>query len=314
MKILVVDDDPVILSLVPAILRQEGHYDICVAASGNAAMEILSFSNERFDVLILDIEMPEMNGIQLCENIRKIPDYRRTPIIMLTAKSDSKSIESAFSAGANDYITKPFDVKAIGTRIQIAERMMRDSCKFFTVEALPGFLPEKFGSYDFDAADAVMIQGLEQHTDPFSLGNYLSQLARDRIDETSVFALRINAFDILHDEFSGRDALRVLAEVSRLISAVTSDKRLLDAYIGSGVFMCIATDDLVNVWLDVEDRIDTAFRQLKLIENAGLGDIFSITMGRPIRPNSSKTQRVRPTFDRALMQLDKRNKINLMAN
>jgi len=63
MKILVVDDDPVILDLLPTVLRQEGHQDISAATSGVGALDILSRSHDAFDVLVLDIMMTEMDGI-----------------------------------------------------------------------------------------------------------------------------------------------------------------------------------------------------------------------------------------------------------
>jgi CheY-like chemotaxis protein len=105
MRFLVVDDDPIVLKLIPMVLRQEGHEDIRVASTGMAALGILSNAIDPFDAILLDIEMPEMNGIDVCARIRQMPGYRSIPIIMLTARSDTGSIESAFSAGANDYIT-----------------------------------------------------------------------------------------------------------------------------------------------------------------------------------------------------------------
>lgn len=306
MKFLVVDDDPIVRDLVSVILQQEGHTDIQTANSGMAALEVISQSSGPFDVLLLDIDMPEMNGIEACAKIRQIPAYSRTPIIMLTARSDIGSIESAFSAGANDYITKPFSISSITARTKIAQRMMSENLKVFTYESLTDTLPKPFGEHDFDVAEPVVISDLSQHTDPFSLGNYLSQLGKQRVIETSVFALKIDNFSLLHDELSGREMLSIIAEVSNAISSAAADKRFLNAYFGSGTFMCIANADLTDGWADVEQSICSILSPLHPIREVPLLDTLSITMGRPLRPYLSKTQRVRRTFDRAQVQMDRR--------
>ena len=233
---------------------------------------------------------------------------------MLTAKSDASSIESAFSAGANDYITKPFDIESIATRTHIAERMMRETCKVFTRDSLSDCLPGPFGQHDFDFAEPIVFNDLNHHTDPFSLGNYLSQLAQQRVTETSVFALKIDTFDLLYDELTGRDLLLIIAAVSNSISTATADNRLLNAYVGSGIFLCIAPDDLVDAWVEVEENISAILKELSPIRKAELLDTFSVTMGRPVRPYLSKTQRVRRTFDRAKVQLSRRLNANMVAN
>jgi len=306
MKFLVVDDDPIVLDLVSTVLRQEGHVDVTTVASGEAALGLLRVSEDPFDLLILDVEMPEMSGIEVSAKIRQIPSYRRTPIIMLTARSDTDSIESAFSAGANDYITKPFAISSIGARTQIAKRMMGEDCKVFTYQSLVDTLPGPFGMHDFDLDEPVVINDLSQHTDPFSLGNYLSQLAQQRVAETSVFALKIDNFDVYHDELPGREALLMIAAMSDAIAKVAANTRLLNAYFGSGAFMCISNNQLVDDWLEVEAKIEAIFSQFKPTNGGSFSSPLTITMGRPHRPYLSKTQRVRRTFERAKLQMDRR--------
>lgn len=74
-NILIVDDDPMVLDLISLVLYQDGDNSISVAASGEAALDALRYSEERFEILVLDIEMPDMNGVELCANIRKIQEY-----------------------------------------------------------------------------------------------------------------------------------------------------------------------------------------------------------------------------------------------
>ncbi len=306
MKILLVDDDPVILDLLQLVLRQEDHHHVEVVASGAGALDILSRAEDAFDILILDIAMPEMDGVCLCEKVRKMPAYRSTPIIMLTAKVDVDTIESAFAAGANDYITKPFDIKGIGYRIQVAERMMRESHRVFTDYSPTRPLSDTYQMQGFNIEDSVRIFGINQHTDPFSLGNYLLQLSRARIEKSSVFALKINRFESLFDTLSSQELILVVGEVANAISAVAADKRLLTAYTGSGSFTCIATEDMFDAWVQMEHRLADYLKKSEPLRTANRQMEISITMGRPFRPVSSKTTRVRQTFDRAASLLEAR--------
>jgi CheY-like chemotaxis protein len=103
-KILVVDDDELVLVALVELLSPKG-YTVNTALGGPQALEKLE--KGRFDLLILDIIMPEMDGYQLCEKIRAMKGYSRTPIIMLTAKSGEEDQKKGLRAGANLFLPKP---------------------------------------------------------------------------------------------------------------------------------------------------------------------------------------------------------------
>jgi len=184
--------------------------------------------------------------------------------------------------------------------------MMGEGFKSFSHQSLLDNLPVAFDVYDFDFAEAVVISDLCQHTDPFSLGNYLSQLAKQRVTESSVFALQIDYFDLLYDELPGREMLLVIAAVSKAVSTAVADRRLLNAYFGSGTFMCITRGDHVNGWSELETEISDLLSSVNTVRGTSILSTLSVTMGRPLRPYLSKTQRVRRTFDRAQLQMDRR--------
>ena len=135
MKILAVDDDPFILELLPAMFEQADLNDLHTAPSGPAALDMIKAQKVPFDCLLLDVDMPEMDGIELCRRIRTVPGYEDKPVLMLTAKTDSISIEKAFAAGANDYIAKPFNLKDIYNRIRVAERLLVSSKTIKRIDA-----------------------------------------------------------------------------------------------------------------------------------------------------------------------------------
>jgi CheY-like chemotaxis protein len=103
-KILVVDDDELVLVALVELLSPKG-YTVSTAFGGPQALEKLG--KDRFDLLILDIIMPEMDGYHLCETIRAMEGYARTPIIMLTAKSGEEDQKKGLRAGANLFLPKP---------------------------------------------------------------------------------------------------------------------------------------------------------------------------------------------------------------
>lgn len=101
-KILVVDDEKEIVDLVSLYLKNEG-YEVTALYSGRDALK--SIQNEAFDLAILDIMMPEIDGLILC---RKIREHHQYPIIMLTAKGETMDKVTGLTLGADDYMTKPF--------------------------------------------------------------------------------------------------------------------------------------------------------------------------------------------------------------
>src|SRR5699024_1342620 len=109
---LLVEDEKRMLELLALYLRP--HNYICKRAI--SAKEALSFlKEETFDIVLIDIMMPEMNGWELCQEIRKDSDI---PIIMVTAREQTEAIITALKLGADDYVTKPFDEAELLARIE----------------------------------------------------------------------------------------------------------------------------------------------------------------------------------------------------
>lgn len=117
--ILVVDDDPEALGSICRTLEADGH-TMMVASSGHEALELMA--RQRPDVAILDIIMPEMDGYELCRRIRADPFLLKLPIIFLTAKSRPIDIVEGLDVGADDYLTKPFQVIELPARVRAALR------------------------------------------------------------------------------------------------------------------------------------------------------------------------------------------------
>ncbi|GAA4275401.1 response regulator transcription factor [Aquimarina mytili] len=121
--ILLVDDEPDILEIVGYNLTAEG-YNVLTAENGVEAVKIAKKKNPQ--LIILDVMMPEMDGIEACEQIRKLPDLKDTIITFLTARGEDYSQLAGFDAGADDYITKPIRPKVLVSKVKALLRRLKE--------------------------------------------------------------------------------------------------------------------------------------------------------------------------------------------
>ena len=118
-KILVVDDEEDILELVRYNLAREGYRVVC-AASGEQALN--RAGSEPFDLIVLDLMLPGIDGLEVAKKLKSKPDTRHIPIIMLTAKGEEADIVTGLELGADDYVTKPFSPRILLARVKAVIR------------------------------------------------------------------------------------------------------------------------------------------------------------------------------------------------
>jgi two-component system, OmpR family, alkaline phosphatase synthesis response regulator PhoP len=122
-KILLVDDEPDILEIVGYNLIQEG-YQIVTASNGKEAVQ--KAKRELPHLIIMDVMMPEMDGMEACEQIRNIPELSHVIITFLTARSEDYSLVAGFEAGADDYIAKPIKPKVLVSKVKALLRRLKE--------------------------------------------------------------------------------------------------------------------------------------------------------------------------------------------
>ncbi|POS01218.1 two-component system alkaline phosphatase synthesis response regulator PhoP [Flavobacterium croceum DSM 17960] len=123
-KILLVDDEPDILEIVGFNLSQEG-YKIYTASNGREAIAVAK--KEKPHLIILDVMMSEMDGMEACEIIRKTPELSQTIVTFLTARNEDYSQVAGFDAGADDYIAKPIKPKLLVSKVKALLRRFQES-------------------------------------------------------------------------------------------------------------------------------------------------------------------------------------------
>ena len=118
-KVLVVDDEKLIVKVIKYSLEQDGMEVFC-AYDGKEALELIKANN--YDIVLLDVMLPEMDGYMVCQQVREFSDV---PIIMITAKSEDMDKILGLDYGADDYMTKPFNILEVKARIKAIKRRNR---------------------------------------------------------------------------------------------------------------------------------------------------------------------------------------------
>lgn len=118
-QILVVDDEEGILELISFNLTKEG-YDVICTPTGEKALDVIG--TERPDLVVLDLMLPGINGLEVAKTLKNDPGTRDIPIVMLTAKGEEADIVAGLELGADDYVTKPFSPRILAARVKAVLR------------------------------------------------------------------------------------------------------------------------------------------------------------------------------------------------
>ncbi|TMM54638.1 response regulator [Sulfitobacter sabulilitoris] len=299
MKILAVDDDPIILELLNEVLGSTGYPDVTTVETGADALAAVEDHRQPFDCILLDIQMPGMDGIELCGRLRAMPRYRETPVLMLTAMSEKHYIDRAFRAGATDYVTKPFDIVELGARLRVAQSLSdgqkRLSDKVFSAKAVR---QKALAEDKIRVEEAYPVKDVDGVIPMPSMYNYLAQLGRSSLFGSSVIAFKINDIERLHGSMSGFEYTCMITDVAEAIITSLPFMQSLLSYAGNGVFICIASGAHSVSPEVVLSQVDHALNMMELSYNDGRPMTVTLRISAPTR----LTFRAGDGTKRAIMQ------------
>jgi len=238
MKILVVDDDPMIHKILEKTLYLSNFKDVTFAASAEEAAQIIAPARPPFDCMFLDMKMAGAGGDKLCRWVRRLPRYERTPIVMITALGEKADIDRAFAAGASDYVTKPLDLPNFvfqAEQIRLAKRKTR-------VQENNKPRPEKNASKSNQVyfSKPEFLGGIPGELELTAMERYLFRLSKSGFQNEVGFALVINDaaklnFVCPHDLF-----VKILQVVGATIAKSLPATEVFLAYAGYGAFVGVA--------------------------------------------------------------------------
>jgi class 3 adenylate cyclase/CheY-like chemotaxis protein len=198
--LLIVDDVPVNLQALESILKVKG-FRVTKATSGEQALE--SVAHEPPDLILLDVMMPKMNGYEVCQHLQQNPDTAKIPVIFLTGRNDSYSIIKGFSAGAVDYIVKPFHAPELLARINTHLELKRSRDVILQMNSLLD-------------AEKQRAENLLLNILPPSIAGRLQSGERniaDKVDSATVLFADIINFTPLAEQFTADELVMMLNHI-----------------------------------------------------------------------------------------------------
>jgi len=288
MKILAVDDDPIILELLEQFVNSVGNHELTTALSGTEALEIVNSPNSNsFDCFLFDIQMPIMDGIQLTSEIRATTRYADTPILMLTAMSDKRYVDAAFSAGATDYVTKPFEVSGLKARLDLVEGLVQArqsrTRKIFATQGLSAPKQPQEPSEALELYEPISVYDVDNVIEYMAMENYVAQLSRSRLVGSTTFAFTIRKIEEHYQCMSAFEFFSLISDVAEVISDTLATHQFLMSYAGSGTFVCVTESGWRPNMTELMDAVNLSLSRTELYDNAGQQLYVRVSAGEAIR-------------------------------
>lgn len=284
MSILVVDDSKFAQAVFDSILREAGYCE--VQTVGSAAEAFLFLEKEEgsaVDLILMDIVMPEMNGIEACKRLKADERYRDLPIIIMSGHEEMEHLEAAFRAGASDFITKPANKIELCARVRSALQLKWEMDRRKAREAELLALTQQLAQLNKKLSDLSNIDGLTGIANRRSLEAFLEREWRRAVREDrpfSVIMADIDFFKSYNDTYghqAGDDCLKAVAKA--LQKQVRRPVDLLARY-GGEEFMAILPDTKLPGAITIAESMRLAASSLHIPHSgSAIDDHVTITVG-----------------------------------
>lgn len=304
MRVLVIDDDSAILELVAQYLTLSTQHEVRTEHSARDALAAIGEPGEAFDCFLVDIQMPGVDGITLVEFIREHAEYRKTPIIMLTAMEDKDHVDRAFAAGATDYVTKPFDFYDLQIRMHAAAEAVEAKAGH-VAETEPG---KAEAEVDLAAAlrleDPISLPEVEGAIDYAQFENYVRQLLNRRLYRVSAIAVKIGGIEHIHAQFNPEEYVALIRNVAEEVRSALLAVGGILTYRGNGIFLCVPDRRLQGR----RNAMQKALNKRHRIVHPTLGRIpSSLYVGDQIPLGTANSSGVLASLDLAVESVETQN-------
>jgi PleD family two-component response regulator len=265
MRILVVDDQEDARDLTEGALLSAGYDDIVTAASGWDALKVLDIGrttdeDPAVDIALLDIVMPEMDGVEVCARIRNDPRYADLPIIMVTSLDDMNSLANAFVAGATDYVTKPVNRIELVARVRAALRLKQELDRRQAREReLLAFLSswgERRAGALIDETTGLFVGEVAEA--------YLAACSSDAEEVLSILTLTLDRFDTNRPANGQTEARTALALVARAVRRLAATIGIVAAAYKNGMIVLVAPELGANSARKLAEDLHATVQKLRL--------------------------------------------------
>ena len=233
MKILVIDDEPLFCELISAELAACGFEDVHAVNSGAAAISLVREISDPFDCILLDIDMPGMDGIELCRLLRVEPSTTELPIVMVTARSEIESVDRAFAAGATDYLTKPIDRRELQGRMTMTSGMARERA------ARRAALARSTSTNKLSFEESFRLKIDYSSMDYLAMQNYVLKLGTMRLFNLVAMGFQVINARQLYQTLDSSDFQDTMSDVAELIAEALAFNDAIVSYVGSGFFLAL---------------------------------------------------------------------------
>jgi PleD family two-component response regulator len=265
MRILIVDDAEDSRDLTEAALLSAGYTDIVPVASGWEALKALDVGSTAaekpgIDIVLLDIVMPEIDGIETCARIRNDARYADIPIIMVTSLEDMDSLANAFVAGATDYVTKPINRVELVARVRAALKLKaeldRRQARERELLAFVSNWGDRRADVWIDETTGLLVGEVAEA--------YLTASTKESNETISVLALALDRFEGYTAAHGQAESRSVLAQIARAIKHVSATIGIMAAAYRNGTIVLIAPDCAAKAAQALGDTLCSTVAKLRL--------------------------------------------------